>query len=71
LFNAREGFGRGDDVFPTRITCEALPDGPSAGQKFESEVLLDQYYVARGWDLETGNPTPPKLRELGLAFAIS
>lgn len=71
MFNAREGFGRGDDVFPARITDEALPDGPSAGYFFESETLLDDYYTARGWDMGTGNPTPAKLRELGLDFAIA
>jgi aldehyde:ferredoxin oxidoreductase len=28
--------------------------------------MLDEYYRARGWDLETGLPTPQKLAELGL-----
>lgn len=30
------------------------------------ETLLDEYYGARGWDPETGNPTEEKLQELGL-----
>jgi len=29
------------------------------------ELLLDEYYVLRGWD-EQGRPTPEKLEELGL-----
>jgi aldehyde:ferredoxin oxidoreductase len=29
--------------------------------------LLDEYYRLRGWDLETGRPTPEKLVELDLA----
>jgi len=69
MFNAREGFGRKDDVFPPRFTRETLPEGPSAGQVFEIERLLDDYYQARGWDVNTGNPTPAKLDELGLGFA--
>jgi aldehyde:ferredoxin oxidoreductase len=29
--------------------------------------LMDQYYALRGWDKDTGWPTPAKLTELGLA----
>jgi len=32
--------------------------------------LLDEYYIARGWDLELGWPKPETLQELGLAEAI-
>jgi aldehyde:ferredoxin oxidoreductase len=28
--------------------------------------MLDEYYEARGWDVETGLPTEEKLRELDL-----
>lgn len=28
------------------------------------EALLDEYYVACGWDIETGMPIPVKLQEL-------
>jgi len=70
MFNAREGFGRQDDVFPSRFLSETLPAGPSAGQIFEMDQLLDDYYAARGWDLNTGNPTPEKLSALGLDFAV-
>jgi aldehyde:ferredoxin oxidoreductase len=66
MFNVREGFGRRDDAFPLRLTDEPLPSGPSAGQVFEQEPLLDDYYRVRGWDIETGIPTGTKLKELGL-----
>ncbi len=69
MFNVREGFSRKDDIFPKRLTNEALPDGPSAGQFFEADTLLTDYYKARGWDQETGIPTASKLNELGLEFA--
>ena len=34
------------------------------------ERLLDDLYEERGWDKKTSAPTPEKLRELGLEFAI-
>ncbi len=69
LFNCREGFGRAEDRPPARFFDEALPDGPGAGghlDRGDYELLLDDYYAARGWDRSTGCPTPEKLRELGL-----
>ena len=32
--------------------------------------LLDEFYTARGWDLDFGWPTPERLRELGLAALV-
>jgi aldehyde:ferredoxin oxidoreductase len=44
-----------------------LPAGnPSAGAAVELEPMLDEYYRARGWHLDTGLPTAAKLAELGL-----
>jgi len=71
-FNAREGMTRKDDCLPPRFTEDALPDGPSKGQRLpkeELEAMLDNYYDLRGWDKKSGNPTAQKLRELGLEFA--
>ena len=68
LFNAREGIGRKDDGLPARFLREPLnASGESRGALLELEPMLDEYYRARGWDLETGLPRPEKLRELGLA----
>ena len=69
LFNAREGIGRGDDTLPRRFLEEPLDEegGPSAGSVLELEPMLDEYYRARGWEVETGLPTHEKLVELGLA----
>jgi len=67
LFNARSGIGRKDDTLPARFIDEPLPDGnPSAGAVVELEPMLDEYYRARGWDIETGLPTPETLRRLDL-----
>lgn len=71
MFNVREGFSSKDDVFPKRLTEESMPDGPSAGQVFEAEALLADYYRVRGWDAKTGIPSQEKLNELGLGFTTS
>jgi aldehyde:ferredoxin oxidoreductase len=68
LFIAREGITRRDDVLPTRFIREPMPEGsgPSTGSLLELEPMLDEYYRARGWDVETGLPMAEKLQELGL-----
>jgi aldehyde:ferredoxin oxidoreductase len=69
LFNLREGLGRESDYPPPRFFREEMPDGPGKGSKLNREEydrLLDEYYEARGWDKKTGEPTPEKLRSLGL-----
>lgn len=68
LFIAREGITRKDDVLPRRFLKEPLSgeSGPSAGAVLELEPMLDEYYRARGWDVESGLPTREKLEELGL-----
>ncbi|MFX0145463.1 MAG: aldehyde ferredoxin oxidoreductase family protein, partial [Candidatus Hodarchaeota archaeon] len=71
-FNAREGFGRKDDNLPERLMQEAIPDGPSRGHcisREELNLMLDEYYAARGWDFATGLPSREKLIELNLEYA--
>jgi aldehyde:ferredoxin oxidoreductase len=67
-FNARERVTRQDDTLPRRFQEEPLPEGsgPSTGSRVELEPMLDEYYRARGWDMQTGLPRPEKLAELGL-----
>lgn len=64
----REGIRRKDDTLPERFLKEPLPDecGPSAGSVVEIEPMLNEYYEAHGWDIETGIPKAEKLKELGL-----
>ncbi len=66
LFNMREGLQRSDDYLPERFIKEPVPDGASKGQIFEMEILLRDYYTARGWDPETGVPRREKMQELDL-----
>jgi aldehyde:ferredoxin oxidoreductase len=69
LFNVREGLGRKDDTLPYKVMHVPIPDeGPSKGAmvtQAELDLLLDDYYEARGWTRE-GVPTVEKLKELGM-----
>jgi aldehyde:ferredoxin oxidoreductase len=43
-----------------------MPAGPSKGQVVNLDLMLDEYYEARGWDKESGFPTRQKLEQLEL-----
>ena len=69
LFNVREGITRKDDQIPARV--RALPSFGKYSTEPDCEVIdldamLLEYYQHRGWNPETGIPTPEKLEELGL-----
>ena len=69
IFNIREGLGRKDDTLPYKVMHQPITDeGPSKGayvSQKELDLLLDDYYEARGWTRE-GIPTIEKLRELAM-----
>ena len=70
-FNVREGFTRADDTLPERLLTEPIKGGASKGHfisRDELNQMLDEYYEARGWDVETGAPSREKLEELGLGY---
>jgi len=64
LFNIREGFGRKDDTLPRRFKEEPLREGKIKDHTVNLEQMLEEYYQARGWNPESGEPTEEKLREL-------
>jgi aldehyde:ferredoxin oxidoreductase len=66
--NGTWGITRRDDTLPERFLREAAgPAGSSsAGTVVELPQMLEEYYLARGWDRETGLPPAEKLRALGL-----
>ena len=73
VFNAREGFTREDDKLSKRLH-EQLKGGISDGLQIteeELEAAKDLYYRMAGWDVETGNPTPERLQELGIGWAAA
>lgn len=70
-FNVREGLTRADDTLPGRLMEEPVPGGASKGNfisRDELKQMLDEYYTARGWDVQTGSPTREKLTELNLGY---
>jgi aldehyde:ferredoxin oxidoreductase len=68
-YNNRLGVTRANDRLP-KLLLEALPDGGQNGHVPDMDVLMGEYYAARGWDPVTGRPTIDRLRRLGLDFAI-
>ncbi len=71
LFNLREGFTAADDMLPSRL-FESLRNGALAGHaidRHQFDHALRLYYQMAGWD-EQGVPTPAKLAELGLTWAL-
>jgi aldehyde:ferredoxin oxidoreductase len=66
MFNAREGFDRKDEKLPVRLSKEPAVDGLGKGNVANEAVMLDEFYEAMGWHLDTGLPTDEKLMELGL-----
>ena len=65
-FNVREGIRRESDALPHRFMDEPLPEGPAKDAVAVLGPLLDQYYRAYDWDVETGLPTYRSLRAFGL-----
>ena len=69
LINIREGLSRKDDTLPWKVMNQPIPDdGPVKGAvvtQDELDLILDDYYQARGWNVE-GVPTKAKLQELGM-----
>jgi len=63
--NNRLGLTRANDKLPKAL-LEPLPDGGSAGFTLDLPAMLEAYYIARGWDPETGRPTKERLLSLGL-----
>ncbi|MFC1885473.1 aldehyde ferredoxin oxidoreductase family protein [Thermodesulfobacteriota bacterium] len=70
-FNVREGLTRKDDSLPDRFLKESLPEGESKGHVVNLDLMLDEYYEARGWDRETGFPSKNKMKSLGLDEAAN
>jgi aldehyde:ferredoxin oxidoreductase len=68
--NIRLGLTRENDTLPKAL-LEPLLDGPAAGYVPPIEEMLTAYYNSRGWDSESGKPTPSKLSELGMEWIIN
>ncbi|MGQ9586659.1 MAG: aldehyde ferredoxin oxidoreductase C-terminal domain-containing protein [Anaerolineae bacterium] len=67
--NHRLGATRADDRLP-ELLLRALDQGETGGFVPDVKAMLDAFYRLRGWDAATACPSPAKLEELGLDFAI-
>jgi aldehyde:ferredoxin oxidoreductase len=68
-YNAREGFDRNDDKLPKKVFKPLQGSGATAGVALDIEEMehyKDVYYALAGWNINTGNPTPEKMKELDL-----
>ena len=66
LFNLKAGMTVADDTLPDRYLKEPLLDGASKGRTVPLDKMLEEYYGARDWDMETGYPSTEKLKSLNL-----
>jgi len=70
MFSARTaGFRRNDDRVPELFFRAPTDGGSSKGEMLDHrnfQMILDDYYDARGWDRESGIPLPEKLKNIGL-----
>lgn len=72
-FNQREGFTSNDDVLPEKLYQPLANIGPSAGysiNKSDFDEAKRLYYAYAGWDPNTGEIKPTKLKEMGLEWAL-
>jgi aldehyde:ferredoxin oxidoreductase len=67
--NCRLGVTRANDKLP-KLLLQSLPDGGQEGHVPDMDLMMGEYYAARGWDPATGKPTAEKLQALGLGFAV-
>lgn len=66
LIACKMGITRADDRLPAHVT-RPLDHGKTKGVALHLERNLQRYYRVRGWDWETGAPTPETVADLGIA----
>ncbi len=59
-FNLREGLTVDDDRLPRRFHREALPETGKIITEEDMNILLTEYYRARGWDEQGRPPAEPR-----------
>ncbi|MEW6717150.1 MAG: aldehyde ferredoxin oxidoreductase family protein [Chloroflexota bacterium] len=69
VINNKIGLRSQNDTLPGPL-LQPLPDGGAAGYTIPLADMLQAYYASRGWDAQTGFPTPEKLATLGLEWTI-
>jgi aldehyde:ferredoxin oxidoreductase len=67
IINGRFGLTRATEKLP-KLLLQPLPDGGQEGKVPDVELMLAEYYQARGWDTLSGQPLPETMQRLGLDF---
>jgi aldehyde:ferredoxin oxidoreductase len=67
VINVRQGLMRKDDNLSERFLLDPIPGGPAKGEVLNLAPMLDEYYEARGWEVDTGYPYRQTLERLGMA----
>ena len=62
-YNLAAGLTRADDTLPKRLLEVPAPGGTAKGKVCELDIMLPEYYEARGWTKE-GVPTAATLKRL-------
>jgi aldehyde:ferredoxin oxidoreductase len=65
-FNVRQGLTPADDTLSHRFLHEPVSSGPAKGRVNNLGPMLEEYYEARQWSLDTGYPHEGRLRDLKL-----
>ncbi|MCH8088150.1 MAG: aldehyde ferredoxin oxidoreductase, partial [Chloroflexi bacterium] len=65
VWNLKAGITGADDTLPKRLLKTAIAAGPAEGRVSRLDVMLPEYYEARGWSSD-GVPSAEKLAELGI-----
>ncbi len=65
-FNVRQGLTPADDTLSHRFLHVPVTSGPAQGRVNNLMPMLEEYYEARQWNLETGYAQEARLRELKL-----
>ena len=68
LIAVGRGFKKSDELDVGKRLLEAPTGGPAAGIAMAPhlEAMVDRYYAAAGWDLNTGCPTQATIKRLGM-----
>jgi aldehyde:ferredoxin oxidoreductase len=65
LINLRLGMSRADETLP-KLWTQPLKEGSTDGFVPDVDLMLQEYYAERAWDINTGRPSAQKLVALGL-----
>lgn len=58
IMNIQGGMSPADDTLPGRFTEDPVNGGAAAGRVCAIDGMVDDYYLARGWDKKSGLPSP-------------